>query len=173
MLHLEDFAAYTTCQLRVYRFLMTREFLLRTFCYQEFFTCNILKEHTVFVYGFSLSYTFHMVNVFKHIFICFFHFFYYCLEKCAGIKAAVAFRNTYTTTRPKRHFFEGAARSHIHCIFSTIHHPAAAQCVPILKFPQSFRCSQCPDAVLWPFTPPQPRAIIHNLSVELGVKELG
>lgn len=54
------------------------------------------------------------------------------------------------------------------------HHPAA-QCFPILKFSQHFRCSQFHNAQMLSFgpLPPQPRAIIHNLSVELGVKEVG
>ena len=85
-----------------------------------------------------------------------------------------SFRNTQTMTRAKRHLLFFFSYSP-HFLNRPARHPAA-QCFPILKFPQSFRCSQFHNAQMLsfgPLPPPQPRAIIHNLSVELGVKEGG
>lgn len=62
-----------------------------------------------------------------------------------------------------------------HFLHRLPHHPSA-QHFPILKFPQSFRCSPLHNAQMLSFSPSpplQPGAIIHNLSVEQGVKEVG
>lgn len=74
----------------------------------------------------------------------------------SSLETRGSLRNTQTMTRAQRHllFFLSFSYSP-HFLNRPPHHPAA-RCFPILKFPQSFRCSQFHNAQMLSFGPLPP-----------------
>lgn len=86
-----------------------------------------------------------------------FFFFFFCRINGRSDESSCgtwgSFRNTQTMMRAKRHLFFFSYS--LHFLNHPPHHPAA-QCFPILKFPQSFRCSQFHNAQMLSFGPLPP-----------------